>query len=98
MSQDNQILNHLKSGNTITALESINLFGCYRLASVINRLRNQGEPIEKEMITTSTGKRVAEYRYRPVKDRAIPHDQPVNPTRPLLAQTGRDEYLFKNFI
>ncbi|RYL27744.1 helix-turn-helix domain-containing protein [Acinetobacter piscicola] len=40
-----QVLAHLKTGNTITQAEAINLFHCYRLSAVINRLRNSGHDI-----------------------------------------------------
>ncbi|RZG46973.1 helix-turn-helix domain-containing protein [Acinetobacter wuhouensis] len=40
-----QVLAHLKTGNTITQAEAINLFNCYRLSAVINRLRNSGYEI-----------------------------------------------------
>jgi len=40
-----QILCHLKQGNTISQAEAINQFSCYRLSSVIQRLRNSGYEI-----------------------------------------------------
>lgn len=40
-----QILAHLKQGNTITQAEAIDLYKCYRLSSVINRLRSIGHDI-----------------------------------------------------
>lgn len=43
--KDNQILAHLKQGKSITQIEAIDLYGCYRLSSVINRLRNLGHDI-----------------------------------------------------
>lgn len=44
-SQDKQVLTYLKHGNTISQIEAIQLFDCYRLSSVINRLRNAGHKI-----------------------------------------------------
>lgn len=44
-SQDKQVLIHLQHGNTISQEEAINLFNCYRLSSVIHRLRNAGHKI-----------------------------------------------------
>ena len=43
--QDNQVLTHLEHGNTISPEEAIQLFNCYRLSSVIHRLRNAGHKI-----------------------------------------------------
>lgn len=40
-----QILEYLKQGKTITQAEAITYFNCYRLSSVIKRLRNVGHDI-----------------------------------------------------
>ena len=60
--QCRQIAAHLEGGNTITALEALNLFGCFRLASRIHDLRVQGYDIIVDRIKTGTGKTVAQYR------------------------------------
>lgn len=60
--QCKQIAAHLEGGNTITALEALNLFGCFRLASRIHDLRVQGYNIIVDRIKTGTGKTVAQYR------------------------------------
>ena len=44
-SQQLKILAHLKSGKTITQGEAIDLCKCYRLATVIYRLRHAGHDI-----------------------------------------------------
>ena len=49
-SQKKSILDWLSEGNTITALQALDMFGCLRLASRINDLKNEGFPIAKEMI------------------------------------------------
>ena len=59
-SQKQAILNWLSEGNTITALQALQMFGCMRLASRISDLRSEGFPISKEMIEVN-GKRVAQY-------------------------------------
>lgn len=60
-----QVLHHLKSGKSITPTEALDLFGCFRLGARIFELREEGHPIEKQMVevTTRTGDttRVAEY-------------------------------------
>lgn len=61
MSQDKEILKYLKSGNRITALEALRLFGCFRLASRIHTLKASGEPIQRQMIKTESGKIIAQY-------------------------------------
>ena len=50
-SQRVQILNDLKLGYAISPIKALQSYGCFRLASVIHRLRNQGYKIE-----TITGK------------------------------------------
>lgn len=59
-SQKKSILDWLSEGNTITALQALNMFGCMRLASRISDLRSEGFPIAKDMIEVN-GKRVAQY-------------------------------------
>jgi hypothetical protein len=39
--QDQAVLDYLKHGNTISGVQALELFRCYRLSSVIHRLRNQ---------------------------------------------------------
>ena len=58
--QKYQILNHLQSGKNITPLEALDQFGCMRLASRINELRDEGYPIETK-IMSDKDKRWAEY-------------------------------------
>ena len=59
MSQNAQILNHLKR-EPLTALEALNLFGCMRLASRINELRYDGHTINTEWVHRN-GKKFAQY-------------------------------------
>ena len=40
-----QVLAHLQQGKTISQAEAINLFDCYRLSAVIQRLRIAGYDI-----------------------------------------------------
>jgi len=48
--QNENILAHMKQGNRITALEALNRFGCFRLASRISDLKKQGIEIQSKMI------------------------------------------------
>ena len=43
--QSEKILSHLKQGKTISQAEAIQYFDCYRLSSVIQRLRCAGYDI-----------------------------------------------------
>ena len=60
-SQADLILQHLESGATITAIEALSKFSCFRLAARIADLRRRGHNIASENKTTSSGKKVAEY-------------------------------------
>ena len=60
--QTQLIAQWLQEGNTITQIEALSRFGCFRLASRINDLRRLGLNIATEKIITATGKRVARYR------------------------------------
>lgn len=61
-----RIMQHLKSGKTLTQLEALREYGIMRLPARIEELRKRGEPIATEMITVENkyGERVrvAEYR------------------------------------
>lgn len=61
-SQNSRIANYLIAGNTLTALEALDKFGCIRLPSRINDLRNRGMNILTEMIEVN-GKRIAKYSF-----------------------------------
>jgi len=59
-SQSYQIREYLLQGNTITAMEALRLFGCFRLSGRIYDLRKEGTNISSTIIKIN-GKRVAEY-------------------------------------
>lgn len=64
-SQSDRILEWMKSGKSITALEALREFGCFRLAARINDLKNDGHCISSEPFsyTNSFGetKTIAKY-------------------------------------
>ena len=64
-SQRSAIRRHLEPGNSLTALQALNHFGCARLASRIDELRQAGMGIETRWLRVQNrqGKwvRVAEY-------------------------------------
>ncbi len=59
-SQSYQIREYLLQGNTITAMEALKLFGCFRLSGRIYDLRKEGTNISSTIVKVN-GKRVAEY-------------------------------------
>lgn len=60
--QADQILAHLKSGETLTPLEALDKFGCFRLGARIWDLKREGHDIQTEFVEVGEGKRVAKYR------------------------------------
>ena len=59
--QTTQILLYLKEGNKITGMDALNLFGCWRLGARIWDIKQLGFNVNRELITTSTKKVIAEY-------------------------------------
>ena len=62
-SQNNQILNHLQSGRSITPVQALTTYGCFRLAARIHFLKKKGHGITTELKETPLGKSYALYRY-----------------------------------
>ena len=60
-SQNKAILAYLQEGKTITAIEALRLFGCFRLTSRIHDLTKRGVAISRKYIITNNGKRVMQY-------------------------------------
>lgn len=61
LKQTEAIKAHLDAGNSITAIEALNKFGCFRLASRIHDLKTEGYVVDKIMITGENNKRYAQY-------------------------------------
>lgn len=61
-SQNEMIKEHLEKGKSLTALEALAKYHCFRLSARIANLRDQGLNIKTEMIETNSGKRVAQYK------------------------------------
>ena len=60
-----QVLDHLKQFNTITPIEALDKYGCFRLSAVILKLRDAGYDIvtHRERNNKCTGT-YARYEYR----------------------------------
>lgn len=62
MTQNQQILDYLMAGNTITPLKALERFGCFSLAARVYELKNtHGKPIQSKLIELPNGKRCAQY-------------------------------------
>jgi hypothetical protein len=60
-SQNRRILAHLQQGGSITGIEALTEFGCFRLPSRIWDLKQAGHNIVGKFIKTPSGKRVMQY-------------------------------------
>ena len=60
-SQNSLIKGWLLNGYSITQLEALTQFGCFRLAARIADLRDKGLNVVTDMVTLENGKRVARY-------------------------------------
>lgn len=67
-SQEEQVLQHLLSGQSITPIEALDLYGSFRLSSIIFRLRDRGYDISTKMVTIRKGTRVARYTLNQKKE------------------------------
>lgn len=63
MTQCDLILQHLLGGGSLTALDSLNLFGCLSLSQRIGDLKRSGHPILSELIETPSHKHISRYSY-----------------------------------
>jgi hypothetical protein len=59
--QNELILDYLQKGKSITPLDALNKFGCFRLAARISDLRKDGLNIATKYVTKE-GKNYASYR------------------------------------
>ena len=55
------IKQYLEQGYRITAIDALQKFGCFRLAARIKDLKDEGVKIDKVMVETASGARVAQY-------------------------------------
>lgn len=62
MTQTEQIRSHLESGQSITPLEALHEYGCFRLGARIWELKRDGMAIPSEIVTDpNSGKHCARY-------------------------------------
>ena len=61
MSQESQILSHMRRYGSIEPLTALDKYGCFRLAARITDLKDRGYKIATEMVKKG-GKRFARYR------------------------------------
>ena len=67
MNQSDMILNALLAGETLTPLDALKRFGCFRLGARIWDLKKAGYEIDMQLIDVGNGKHVASYSMKPVR-------------------------------
>lgn len=60
-SQTDLILEWMKEGNSITPLEALNRFKCFRLGARIADIKKKGYIVYSEFVTTDSEKKVKRY-------------------------------------
>jgi hypothetical protein len=60
--QKTQIHNYLRSGKSLTGMDALTLFGCFRLAARIADLERDGVEIDHNPEKLPSGKRVTRYK------------------------------------
>ena len=60
--QQQKILAHLQDGKSITQMEALRRYGCFRLGARIHNLKRQGVNIVSRLVSTPDGKKFSEYR------------------------------------
>jgi hypothetical protein len=60
--QKDLILSYLQQGFTLTPLQALHQFGCFRLSAVIFNLRAEGYSIESKLVRNSNNKKFAQYK------------------------------------
>jgi hypothetical protein len=80
-SKTSRILGEFMKGRDLTSLESIGVFGVYRLADVVFKLRKRGYPIVTELKKDPNGSEYANYRLINKGDEVDVKPQPGFPER-----------------
>jgi len=61
MTQEELIQDYLERGHSITPIDALNKFGCFRLGARIWDLRQKGLDIKREMVWVKKNTQVARY-------------------------------------
>ncbi len=64
-SQKDKILKWMKLGKTITPIQALDRFGCFRLSAIVYNLKHEGFTISKVLIKNKHGNHFAKYKLHP---------------------------------
>jgi len=60
-SQQEKILDYLLEGKSITPLEALRYFGCFRLSAIVFNLKQQGYEFTTKLVKNKYGNKFARY-------------------------------------
>tara|TARA_R110002020_G_scaffold179249_1_gene372412 strand:+ start:1036 stop:1320 length:285 start_codon:yes stop_codon:yes gene_type:complete len=72
-SQKSKIMKWLDSGNSITPIQALEMFGCFRLAAIIHSIKHQEKEFMENrelitsMVTNKFGVKYGSYKIKPKK-------------------------------
>lgn len=66
-SQTRQIIDHLQDGNSLSPIEALNMFGCFRLSARIHDIKQLGFDVKTDIVLAG-GKRYAKYSFLMLKN------------------------------
>ena len=61
MRQVDMLREHFDCGGSLTVAEALERYGVYALSQRCTDLRREGYPVDSRMVTTPSGKRIAQY-------------------------------------
>jgi hypothetical protein len=88
ISQEQQILEYLRTGKSITPIDALKMFGCFRLGARIWDLRHKGHRIE-EIDAHINGKTFARYFLATEQEEAVANANLAQETRINLKEVNK---------
>ena len=93
VTQKSKIMSHLQSGQSITPIDALERYGCFRLAAIIHTLKNDyGMDIKTELIKNKFGTKYGKYTL------VTNVNEDEDKVKLLLKVYGYENVVFKNSI
>ena len=92
VTQKSKVMSHLQSGQSITPIDALERYGCFRLAAIIHTLKHDyGMDIKTELIKNKYGTKYGKYTLAKL-------NEDEDKVRLLLKIYGYESVVFKNSI
>jgi len=99
VTQKSKIRAHLQSGQSITPIDALERYGCFRLAAIIHTLKNDyGMDIKTELIKNKYGTKYGKYTLLPTLKPLENLSEDEDKVRLLLKIYGYENIVFKYSI